>query len=137
MGKLFKLTSCHFPNKNTLVPWADIWVKFTRKPGRKTECLAPTFIGRADVESNLKYYRQLKRVDEEAVRELSGVLEALKTNPVVIVPTHNPSMPDIYTAAEMISREEAEQMISALLASLGFSNPRFRWARTKVWSIPS
>ena len=130
-GKLIHLISHHLPNNHDAVRWADVWLEFTSKPGRRVVHLGPCIVGSEDVKDNAKW-------DQECGRKVSAEThQALQGNSIMVFKEGPEDMPEIYHPAPLISRKEAEEAITFWLRSrLNYELFRFRWKRSPFSTTP-
>lgn len=112
-------------------PWADVWLRFRGRPGRKVYTYGPTLISKPELHGALRFQRDLDPPDLKEIAKLERAAARIETRDLLIVPDPG-RCPDIYTAADYIDRREAERMLQFLMTSLGFGRTRFVWARPRL-----
>ena len=129
-------------------PWADVWVRWKTRPGRRCEMYGPTLMARADVEGEIQtaqhaldhphaddpdwgpLFERIKTEAEARLRRLSTDGQEYDTDP------HDP-VPNLWTNAPWLTRATAEQLLAAWLADVhGISNPKFEWDHPR-WLVRS
>ena len=141
-GKLI-VCSGHGPlqvNGKHKVPWEDVWIEWTGKPGRKKMRFGPTLVGYAELLDQIDFEKEMvaEYPDvEEYKRDLLDYEHAAKTLAVIyetcaIIDPKYRTTPNIYTSKRMIDRAEAEKMLGYYLRNYhGIERPRFKWKRAR------
>jgi hypothetical protein len=131
-GKLIHCVS-HEPisvSKDARQTWADVWIRFTAKPGRTVRRYGPTLIAMPSLLSDLECERQAGDADD--IAKLTAILEKLNTQRIVVGDDWEHGTPSIYTASEYIDRRIAEEMLSDMLWKLGITWAQFKWKRPRI-----
>jgi hypothetical protein len=121
-------------------PWSDVWIRFKAGPGRKIYTYAPTLLSRPELHTDIRMAREDVSESEGELAEverLERINAHLASSPVYI-DTEYPDRkyPNIYTAAEWIDRQEAEAMLHAFMATLGFRHTKFQWKNNSFIITP-
>jgi hypothetical protein len=135
-GKLVRC-KCHEPiglSREACQPWADVWIRFTAKPGRKARGYGPTLIAMPSLLSDLECAERAG--DQQEVAELKTIIALLEKWEVVIGNDWGYGTPSIYTRSDYINRQVAETMLREMMAWLGYKKARFKWERPKLVVCP-
>ena len=132
--------------------WADLWIRFKAKPGRRVVRLALTLISRIDLEQQVRRESADAQLSTDGARRAgevaaqtrpSALLAAVLREGVALDLVTPPGLPrgyrllTIYTAASLLHRAEAERMIRHLLeVDCGIRRCRLHWQRPKQLVIP-
>lgn len=151
--------------------WEDIWITmFVGK--RKRVCLGPCLSGMSYLEYEIKRHTELRnetpeeakafhesmpelfkdslpdfRVDpkvwQEDIDRDQAIVDELKTSKFVLREYNRPTIPDIYTSHQLLTKELAEEMMEWWLRLKGYLKPgvepRFQWPNPGgfvVWPTP-
>jgi len=114
-----------------------VWLRYKGKPGRRVVVIGPTLIGREAARRDLENMRERSQTDPadvspDEVAEHAARLARLDNEWVVVdgqPPGQTADFPNVYTAADVIDRAEAERMLRTLLATTGVTQCRFVWKR--------
>lgn len=138
MAKKQVTVKCYGPialSRENSSPWEDVFINYKTRPGKSHH----HFLTLWSYDNLLRewFYLELKRFKNNEI-ELSEDLikcrsakQALNSLNIYIDIDNN-----IYTKKKCIDRTEADQMISAFMAKLGFLNVHMRWKRPKFVVIP-
>jgi hypothetical protein len=131
-GKLIHLSSHHLVSSRSRTKWADVWVRFTSRPGRRQIRLGPCINGREDLET-------MSRWDEKEGHPPSEETKAILAGNKIVVSKEGPEdIPEIHHPAAAVTRKEAEEAIAFWLKEkFGIAQCRFRWDRSKYRTTPA
>lgn len=108
--------------------WADVYIRFKVRPGRRERFLGPTLYSRPELRATIASDRA--RGDLRDVDRLVAVDSRLDWEGIVLSPVPDaPDIPDIYTTADAITRAEANRMLAVLMRELGYGRCKFAWRR--------
>ena len=114
-------------------PWADVWVTFSGKPGRRRYEFAPTLLSRPELDLDLSNAKDEANSSSEYsghIARLEKIVAVLRSQRVYVDPAYpNPYYPNVYTAAPWIDRSEAEAMLAYFLRALGIPRVKFAWQK--------
>lgn len=127
-AKIIVFDTYHIPSKEAKTLWADVYISFTTKPGRKKVSLGPCLICKKDVERSLEAEEKFGK-DKEEIEALKALLAG---NCIEIEEKPHADMPNIYYPGEWITRESAEILIAHWLKiRFGFQKIRAKWKRNR------
>jgi hypothetical protein len=144
--KRVRLT-CHEPfavDPTQKQPWADVYVMFKTRPGRRGVPIEPTLMSRSDLERTVESMESLAAehpgMFADDVVEQRALLARVVEEGIVIDANDDQftrGLPDIYTSAWLMDRAEAERMLRVLLLRYGIRQCRFDWVRPDLVIIPT
>lgn len=125
------------------VYWDDTYIRFKTGHGR-IHHYGPTLISRSEFENshefNLRFYKQHPEFAndpdgglEEEMSRYELVRYALDQNLIFVEANHPHKTPDIITPSAYIDQKEAERMIAAFMAMLGYKDCRFKWKKQDLF----
>jgi hypothetical protein len=121
--------------------WADVWITYDDR--RRKSYFAPTLLTRASVERDLDIARACAAQNPDLdfssdIQHNLSILEDLGVKvPCVITTECGEGIPSIHTAAEELSRPEAEAMLTHFLRYRGVRAPlRFSWNKPGIMVHP-
>jgi hypothetical protein len=142
---------CHEPiavSRQARQRWADVYLRFTTKPGRRIVRLGPTLMARADLLNSIESAQRMLSAEPHArhasdhaewIRENEALLERLAREPRFVETgdaAHRHGIPNVYTRAMWIDRAEAEAMLRVVLRDYGITACRFDWRRPTFIANP-
>lgn len=127
-------------------PWSDVWVSWKERPGRSRRKFGPTLLARVDTRGEVEkdefliplYAAEGNSEMEEFCREdlpkAQEMLRRVDAEDGIIDPDPKESCPNLYTTAEWLTRQTAEEMLARWLREVhGIRHPKFRWNHPKIF----
>lgn len=147
MAKLIKIDCYHpiaIPNRDDIEDsWADVWISFTRKPGRYKEKLFACLVGKYALVRDITFekefvskYPQFEDTSKVTIQKLEAALDKLATDAVVVDEDGENAPLCLYTQNNTVTRKVAEQMISTYLHTKYGFNCKFKWKKPRFITIP-
>lgn len=120
---------CYGPiacDKQYQSPWEDVWIQYHDK--RKVVKEGPCIMGFGTLKHDIEVAEKYK--DTEHLEDLRRVEVELKSSRFALIELNN-GLVDIYTNAQYITRDSAEEAIDWYLRGKGIlkSEPRFKWEK--------
>lgn len=124
-------------SQTQVVPWEDVYITWTGKPGRTTYFAYPCLCGKssAEIDQQINFEVQTEHPEfdlSEDIDELQKALDSINNGEIYVV-DHANKITEIFTPKQMIDRREAEKMISTLMKHYGFDDIKCKWKRTKYF----
>lgn len=140
MKRVRCMTSVPLRMSGVEVIWADVWLRYKGKPGRKVYWLSPCLEAAADIDRELEIYAECAREYpdsdySEEIRHIEEIREKLKQADFVI--SGEGACLSVYTSKDMIDRAEAERMLRWLLAENGIRRTKLQWNKPKIYCWPA
>lgn len=108
--------------------WADVYVRFKVRPGRRELRFGPTLYSRPELRAWMALDRargDLRDIDRQVAVETRLDREGIVVSQV----PDAPELPDVFTAADAITRAEANRMLAVLMREMGYGRCKFAWRR--------
>ena len=123
----------HLPNREQKTLWADVWVSFTAKPGRKRISFGPTLSSKTDVQRSLECEERYRKAKRKRDAEIDSLKALLASDSIQIDERFNQNIPTLYWPGEWITRESEETLIAHWLKTrFGFQKIRAKWKRNRI-----
>lgn len=122
------------------VPWSDVWIRFTAKPGRTIKRYGPTFIGKRSLLQDIEITRELMAKYtvhdwQPELNEQMHALEQVEQHGVFIGRGCGVDIPNIYINKDYITKKDVDHAIDVFMRSLGYSGAVVKWSKAPKFVI--